>query len=471
LRGMGAMSRNAPCPCGSGLKHKRCCLAVEQREREAARFEDAAGKRISNWAAAQFSDELEAALQQFAGPEPKLDDRDLQIFVTWFCSDRELAGGGTPSQRYAVRTDIDARERDVAARIARASLGLQRVRAAEAERWIELEDVLSGSVVRVRSGEVSREAARWDLLLCRLMDDEGMPSLWGPALFYAPDEEPELVAEVERLADAHGIAAGDDRLTQVFRIAALDLMRFVPASRCVEPSLFTAEGDPIVNASASWRVADAATALELLDDPPELAWVGESEDGTGETFQWTADRAQLLAHRPTLPPGALCFESSLTGLPGRICLATFDLTDEELCCMAVSEVRLDAAIELIGRRLGELANLRERTVLPFEPHPRRDRGAARRRREPPPGLTAAQTHELEQQLLNDHFRRWLDDPIEPLGGRTPRQAAHGDARGELELLLRGIENRAERARRDGIAWPDLGWLRGELGLDADQLAA
>lgn len=45
---MGASPRNAPCPCGSGLKYKRCCLAAESRERETARFDDAAGKRISN---------------------------------------------------------------------------------------------------------------------------------------------------------------------------------------------------------------------------------------------------------------------------------------------------------------------------------------------------------------------------------------------------------------------------------------
>ncbi|MGH2847529.1 MAG: hypothetical protein ACRDL0_16180 [Thermoleophilaceae bacterium] len=186
-------------------------------------------------------DDVEVALEQFAGPEPRVDDRDAQIFLTWFCSDRESAGGDTPVQRYAARADIDERERDVARRIADARLSLQRVHAAEPGRWIELEDVLSGVLVRVRSGEVSREAARWDLLLCRVMDDDQVPSLWGPVLFYAPGEEPELLTELERLADAHGIGTGRERLGGVFRLAALELMRFVPASRRVEPSLFTAD--------------------------------------------------------------------------------------------------------------------------------------------------------------------------------------------------------------------------------------
>src|ERR1039458_2421026 len=96
---MGAPSRNAPCPCGSGLKYKRCCLAAENRERETARFEDAVGKRISTWTAAQFPDDLKTALEHFGGPEPELDDRDLMIFATWFCSDRELACRETPDRK------------------------------------------------------------------------------------------------------------------------------------------------------------------------------------------------------------------------------------------------------------------------------------------------------------------------------------------------------------------------------------
>lgn len=467
---MGAQSRNAPCFCGSGLKYKRCCLEAASREREAMRFEDVVGKRISNWAAAQFPDELSAALECFGDSGAGLDDRDMMIFVTWFCSDRELACGETPAASYAARTDIDARERDVATRIAAARLCLQRVRGVEAGRWIELEDVLSGAVVRVHSAGVSREATHWDILLCRMMEDDSMPSLWGPVLFYKPDEEPDLLAECGRLADVHQVPMGSDCL---FRAAALELMRFVPAGRCAAPSLFTAEGDPLVDGRASWQVTDAAAALELLDDPPQLAWVGESEDGSGEAFQWTLPREQLRMSQTPLPPGALRFESSLTELPGRVCLATFELIDQELRCTAVSEARLDAAIELIRRRLGALVELRDRSTLPIEadlssPGPAY---AQQRRQHPPTGLTAAAARDLECQLLNDHYRRWLDEPLPALGGCSPREASRGAQHDELELLLRGIENRAERARRDGAAWPDLSWLREEIGLNVGRLAA
>jgi hypothetical protein len=465
---MRARSRNDPCPCESGLKYKRCCLEVTNREQETARFESAVGRRISKWAAAQFPDELSAALGSFGGYSGAgLNDRDMTIFVTWFCSDRELACGETPAASYVAHPDIDARERDVATRIAAARLRLQRVRSVEAGRWIEFEDVLSGAMMRVRSGDVSREATRWDILLCRVMEDDSIPSLWGPVQFYRPDEEPDLLAECERLAGVHRMPIGSDRL---FSAAALELMRFVPAGRCAAPSLFTAEGDPLVDGRTSWRITEPATALELLDDPPQLAWVGESEDGSGEAFQWTVPREQLRMSETPLPPGALRFESSLTELPGRVCLATFELIDQELRCTAVSEARLDAAIELMRQRLGALAVLRDRSILPIEADlssPGPDHSQQQRK---PPTAPAAD-RDVEHQLLNDHYRRWLDEPLPALEGRSPREASRGTQRDELELLLRGIENRVERARRGGAAWPDLSWLREELGLNAGRLAA
>jgi hypothetical protein len=451
------------------LKYKRCCLEVASREQETARFEDAVGKRISNWAAAQFPDELSAAWERFGDSGVGSNDRDMTIFVTWFCSDRELTCGETPAASYAARPDIDAREQDVAARIAAACLRLQRVCSVEAGRWIDLEDVLSRVVVRVRSEDFSREATRWDVLLCRVMEDDSIPSLWGPVLFYEPNEEPELLAECERLAGVHRAPIGSDRL---FRAAALELMRFVPPGRCAAPSFFTAEGDPLVDGRASWRIADASAALELLDDPPQLAWVGESEEGLGEAFQWTIPREQLRMSETPLPPGALRFESSLTEMPGRVCLATFELTDQELRCTAVSEARLDAAIELIRQRLGAVAELYDRSAFPIEADlSSRRPDHAQQRRKPPAALAAAADRDLERQLLNDHYHRWLDEPLPALEGRSPREASRGAQRDELELLLRGIENRAERARRDGAAWPDLSWLREELGLRVGQLAA
>lgn len=409
----------------------------------------------------EFGDELAHAFEEFHPESRRIGERDFALLLTWFNSDRDLAGGGTPVARYLERPDLGPVEREVAGRIATARLGLHRVRAVVPGRSLELENVITGEMSSIVSQSVSREVVRWDIMLCRVMAGEPAASLWGPVLVYAPEEEQELVAELERLAVAHGLSRDRAELSEVFRIASRELLRFVPPSRLAEPSCCTVEGDPIVSARAVWRLADPDAALVALDTPPELLWVGESEDGTGECFQLTADRNELLARRPPLPPNALFFESCYTGFPDRVGTGTFVLVDCELRFDAISEQRLTHALELVSNRLAGNAEFRDREVAPFDLDPPERRQA----------LEPAEEDLLTAGYLEEYLRRWLDGPLERLEGNTPRAAAGiPKLRAELELLLRAIENRADHARRSGAAWPDVGWLWHELDLDA-QLAA
>ena len=461
---MAKTARNAPCPCGSSRKYKQCCLLEEERLAKHARDDSRAGKLISDWSVEQFGDQLAQAFEEFHPESHRIGERDFALLVTWFNSDRELPGGGTPVERYLARSDLDPSEREIGERIAAARLALHRVKAVVPGRSLELEDVLTGAVIPVTSQTVSREVVRWDVVLCRVMPGDPAATLWGPVLVYAPEEETEFLAELERLADACGLSRdpGDPvGLSEVFRLASRKLLRFVPPSRLVEPSCFTAEGGPIVSARATWRLLDPEDAFLALDAPPELLWVGESDDGSGECFQLTANRTELLARRPPLPPNALFFESSYDGFPDRIGTGTFVLAGSELRFDAISEQRLEHALELVSRRLADNAELLDREVVPFD----FDRPGQRR------ALGPTEGGELATGYLEQYLRRWLDEPLERLDGATPRAAASiPKLRPELELLLRAIENRAEHARNAGAAWPDIAWLWDELDLTT-QLAA
>ncbi len=458
---MSKTARNAPCPCGSGRKYKHCCLLAEERLVRQARDDDRVGRSISDWSVERFGDELAGAFDEFHPESRRIEERDFALLLTWFNCDRELPGGGTPIERYLARTDLDPDERQVAARIAAARLGFHRVRAVVPCRSLELECVLTGVSTSVASQTVSREVVPWDVVLCRVMPGEPVATLWGPVLVYAADEEPELRAELERLADVHSLPHDPPELFELFRTASRQLLRFVPPSRLSEPSYFTAEGNPVVAARAVWSLIDPDDAFAALDAPPELLWVGESEDRAGECFQLTGDRADLLARRPPLPPNALFFESSYAGFPDRIGLGTFVLAESELRFDAISEQRLEHALGLVASRLAGNAELLEREVAPL------DLDRAERRQT----LHPDDEDVLASGYLEEYLRRWLDEPLERLEGLTPRTAAAvPKLRGELEFLLRAIENRAEHARRAGASWPDVGWLWDELGLRS-QLAA
>lgn len=426
-----------------------------------ARDDSRVGRSISDWSVEQFGDELAEAFEEFHPENHRIGERDFALLLTWFSSDRELSGGGTPVERFLARPDLDLDEREVAERIAAARLGLYRVRAVVPGHSLQLENLLTGALISVASQTVSCEVVRWDVVLCRVMSSDTIATLWGPVLVYAPDEEPELLAELKRVAAAYGLSRDPDGLSEVFRLASRELLRFVPPGRSVEPSLFTAEGDPVVAARATWSLVDPDDAFIVLDAPPELLWVGDSEDGTGECFQLTGDRAELLARRPPLPPNALFFESSYAGFPDRIGIGTFVLVGCELRFDAISEARLGHAIDLVSRRLAGNAELLERGIAPLD--------LDWTERQQAIGPAEEDVHAAD--YLDEYLRRWLDEPLERLDGATPRAAASiPKFRGELEFLLRAIENRAEHARRTGAAWPDVAWLRDELDLSS-QLAA
>lgn len=466
------VGRNDPCLCGSGLKHKRCCLARERELRRDATEAERVWRDMQRWALDRFDDELGPAMKELLDnrgvgtkQRPAFDE-DLSLVLCWLLIDRVLAGGSTPAQLYSRLPELSAADGALALRIAASQLGLHRVLDREPGDWIELESLLDGTRVCVASPNVSRAAVRWHVLLCRVMAGGPMASLWGAAGFYEPVDEPALLDELRQLAAAH--ALGEDRagLEQALRLGARELLCFVPPDRRAAPSFFTLEGDPAVSASASWRLTDPDAALDALSEIPELAWDGETDDREGELFSWLAPRRPLVACRPSLPPGAVCLESGpvSVGKDGELqledvtCLGTFELRGDRLEFSGLSEARLEAAAALVARQLGAVAG---RASLKVEPLSAGSSQRESERGSEEGGVNAEDRH--FQELL---YRRWLDDPQCELSGLSPRHAAsHPEHRAALERLLRSIEHGSARERRDGKPGPEVSWLRGELALD------
>lgn len=461
---MGAsVSRNSPCACGSGRKYKRCCLAEGELAARAARFDSEVGLLIQRWASEALSEEVSAALEEYVGPERTIDDGQLEIFATWFHSDRLLPSGDTPAERYAARPDLPEDERAAATRIADAELGLHRVLAVEPGSWLVLDDIVRGTRARVRSQNVSREAVVWDILLGRVMAGDP-PSLWGPTRFFEPSDEPEVLAELERLAGVSGQGTDDAGLCSVLRSHALELMRFTPQSWDVEPSFFTLEGDPVAFGSAIWQVRDPEAAGE------RLRALGGLARGEALEVDITVAREALVRDRPQLPRGAIVLESGPIDDPGTVPVATVRLEGAELHAEAISRQRLENVIQLVERDFGDLAELSNRELAPVEERLRERRAAPAPPAALPPGLTAADERRLVGGFMTERMRRWLDEPHPQLDGRTPRAAVVGKDRAEVVRLVRGIENGAERATRRGEPFADVAWIRQELGLESELAA-
>src|SRR5258706_11800639 len=92
-----SVGRNDPCPCGSGLKYKKCHLPLENAkprvpEPHRAPVHDAGLRlveRIGRWAYGRFGSEFEAA-----GNDLGLEETEggLQFIVPWAVFHHQLQG-------------------------------------------------------------------------------------------------------------------------------------------------------------------------------------------------------------------------------------------------------------------------------------------------------------------------------------------------------------------------------------------
>lgn len=466
---VGGSSRNAPCPCGSGRKHKACCLARQEAAATAARLADGVYDRLQAWTLSVLPGELERARLEFSGDGGELAEHEIDLFCAWFHLDRELPGGETPIERYAAEARLTAPEREIAAALADAPLGLHRALAVDSGRTLELEDVLLETNARCRSPHVSKDVVRWDLVLCRVTREGPGHGLFGPARIFGPSDEDELRQELERRSGAGPLGCEPASLEALFRRCGSDLLRFVLPSARAEPSFFSVEGHAAVHAEAAWRIEDHIAVGDALEAVQDLLPLGPDEQG-GEAFEWIADRRAIAALREELPLGAICLEATPVtfdehgfSVPdGGVGVGTFELRPGELTFSTLSEQRLDAALALVGEHLGAAAELERRELTPLEP----ELGGAPAEPPAPSGLSAVETSVVEARLFEHRYHAWLDEANPALGGATPRAAASDPGRrAEVESLVRRIENGAERSARGPVV-PDLSWLRDELDLAA-----
>jgi hypothetical protein len=424
-------SRNDPCPCGSARKYKRCCLNADlERERAHSRLVE----EVTGWTEKQYPGQIAASLREFLGEEREPTAEELNFIASWSLHERELPVGETPLERYAA-DGPDAAVRSLAGLMAQAKLSLWRVVDVTPGLSMTIEPYVGGERVRIQSANISKVVRPWDLIFGRLRSD--VMELWGPSRCYSVHHEQELQRTIERLA--HCLALNPDDVDRVVRRAPADLLNF----RGPDPVPFTTEGDPVLVATARWRI-DRTSVISAFD---ESGWLVR-DDSECTSYGWLSDRRELLALKPdTLPLGAVTFESSPLGMPDVVALGTFYIEADELRYEGLSQRRLDWALEMIERMLptAELIAVDTKT---FE--------EARLEHVEPCSEPLEVPPEVLADMRASMTERWLSEPVPALEGLTPREAASSGAyRPQLRSLLRGIAARSQE----------------KLGIDIDSVVA
>lgn len=305
---------------------------------------------------------------------------------------------------------------------------------------LRLLDLWAGEQVWVEERRATHQLVRWDLVAVRLIRGaagglviEGMPYLY-------PVGSKEVLLrnlrrshrEFKRSAPLATLADFFGRVTPLFHHFWLETVSFRPL-----PKLVTAEGDSLIFARAIFDVRDREALLAALDNHPDLH--REDDD---DSYAWFEDT-------PEFKRG----------------LGRFAIEKDRLVLETQSKERVERGRAFVESLAGNAIRFR---LVEYEDPERamkrvaRSPGRASEADQVPPEVSAQVVGEFYEQ----HYRRWLDEPVPALGNRTPREAARlKTGRPKLVALLQEFENMAARQRLEGRPAYDFGWMWGELGLE------
>jgi hypothetical protein len=445
-----SVGRNDPCPCGSGKKHKRCCL---ERDEDAAR--PAAGERgdgprerileaLDRWILRPEQREMrEEALASFcrgAPPDEVVDDDDGDRLMGYVCFDHLF--DGRPATDLFLETAgrrLDDDERWALGRLAAARLRVYQVTEVVREEGLHLRDLWSDERLFVSERLATRQLHAWDLLAARVTRFEnGRRELDGGNYLFGTDLKADLVSLLRRAERAFR-KKRPDLSDDVFWRLTPPLIHEFWLDRVVHrppPTIVTAEGDLLELGKVVFDVRDEARLRAALDAHPDLlpgdgdwAWVEE----TG-TFTRTLGGLRIEGRRLILE-----VTSRRRGRDGRRLVL-----EAAGAAVAHRSTRYETVERALARR--EEVNTDDAAGRPAEPMPE-------------------EATQIVAELKDAHYRTWPDTPLPALGGRTPRHAARlKTIRPKLVDLLAAMENAEARSARPGSPPYDFGWLWRELGL-------
>lgn len=450
---MASIGRNDPCPCGSGEKYKKCCIAksgavaadpndararaggLEQVLRFARRPEfdnDHVIARLLFWTERVRAMEPERAEALLA------EDDSQSKYNSWFVFDLDVDDCTVVEMFLARRgSQLSAQERAFLERTQRAHLALYEVQRVEPGHGVDVLDVWSGTRTFVVERAASRDLVQWDLLAARVVPgSDGVARFEGGIYLYPAAAKEPIVRELKRYHRQFqkNFPGADDAAFfrqhgMVFHHLWLDHVILRPL-----PRLVTAEGDEMMFATAVFDLLDEAAVHAAFTGRDELH---EQDDGS---FVLLED--------------AGAFQRSL---------GTFIIDSHRVRLETTSKARAESGRAWLERLAGGAVRYRATSLESVAQATQRHRDA------PPSPDSSDLPPALEAQVLTEfydrHYREWLDQSIPALKNKTPREAAASRSlRPRLIDLLKQMDNSAERARGAGHHAYDSHWLWEALGL-------
>lgn len=212
------VQRNAPCPCGSGQKYKKCCM-LKAKDKSNRRYDHREGvqqalvwlnqnhrPQIDQWVEQVWFEAMPAHERQgIATADAQIRAiHDVNVLELLLAEGRFSEGGPSPLELVLnnhVQLAFNDEQRAYLEQLAQRPLRLYRVIASKAGESFSVEDMLTQEVFDVADATGSRMFDVDDVAALRMMDVQGSWETSG-AIYHIPDDyKGELLA---LLQDAEG---------------------------------------------------------------------------------------------------------------------------------------------------------------------------------------------------------------------------------------------------------------------------
>ena len=458
------ISRNDPCPCGSGKKYKQCCL---DKQAIAASPQDLAWRRLRRELdgfparmlrfvdEAYGTDALHEAWDEFVlwdehneGFDPESPHQ--QLFMPWFFhkwspdpDETDVADpalhGVPPTQAYLARKGrhLDHVQRDYLQSCLTQTFSFFEVEHVDPGHGMALRDVMTGALHEVHEASASHSLQSYDLLFGQLAMADGVTMLEATCGIMLPPSDKAGVVELRKRIRAtdpahanHGVYIDDRQLAERdTEVRQLYLERADAQWHSDRAELYTPEGDPyefhklVYDIESPQQAFDAIRPLAAWHDDDEAMERRIERDAEGRLL-----RASLELLRPD--PGN---DAESVSILGSVRIDGQRLIVEVSSRERAERIKRDFTPEALGLPI----------VLRADEIQTLEQALAAQRAAPKHAAQDADdpdVQELIRQTMLKHYLKWVDMPIAALGQRTPRQVlATADGREQVEALLQGAE--------------------------------
>jgi hypothetical protein len=450
------VGRNDPCPCGSGKKHKRCCLVLASVAPAYTELDrDEALARLQAFIATdRFKSASLRIFESFLGPSFSLRSPNEQArivdhptckigMLTFILYDEDVEGGKSIAEVFLerARRDLSGGVRRYIERMCSSSVGLYEVMAVERDQGLDLRDMHTGRRIWVRERQGTHGIHRFNVMLLRLRwDTEDVAVLDGAMAGFTPFQAQHLMRLLAQRWDAARETDAEMNLAHFLKRSGPPVINqfFIDQVLCPqEPKLVTIDGDPI-------EFCDVI--FDLRDERRLRAALSADDHFTVEDERtWS-----LLASPSSVSTGQV------------LILATIRIRNGSLVCETKSRARATRVRDRMSSLAGDALSFRSMETMTVEEARSEKRPESR-------SVDTPRTKEIQESFFAHFYGRWLDTPVPSLAAHTPRQAAHNDTlRSKVVTLLKELQRDNERKREAGMTSYDVSWMWNELGLSPEE---